>query len=180
MNDRSPPVAPPVVTAVSSPALQEPCGDFDLRIGSDGTWYYGGSAIQRPALVRLFASVLRRDGDEYWLITPVERGRIVVDDAPFIAVSVTISGHPSDADARLTFTTNVDETVVAGPDHPIRVAHSSVTGEPRPYIMVRDGLEALIARSVYYELANRAATGIDAAGQERYGVWSQGRFFPLD
>lgn len=151
----------------------ETCGEIDIRIARDGAWFYHGSPIGRKPLVKLFASVLRRNSDgSYWLITPSERVRIQVDDAPFVAVAMTMTGEGRKA--RLSFVTNVDDTVNAGRDHPIRVAFDPATGEPAPYVMVRDGLEALISRPVYYELV--------AIGESRgaaYGVWSDGAFFAL-
>ena len=155
----------------------EPC-DYDIRIASDGRWFYQGTVIERPALVKLFATVLSRDeSGAYWLTTPAERGRIIVDDAPFTAVELTVSpGSGNDAKgAVLTFRTNLDHRVEAGPEHPIRVAFDAETGEPRPYILVRSGLEALIVRSVYYEMVDHASE-VDG----RTGVWSNGAFFPLD
>ena len=147
---------------------------FDIRIGRDGTWYHQGSPINRIALVKLFASVLRRDeSGDYWLITPAERGRIQVDDAPFVAVEMTEEGDGPDR--TLHFRCNLDQHVAAGASHPIRVAFDPDSGEPRPYIGLGDGLEALITRSVYYRLAELAVER-----QGRWGVWSQGRFFPLD
>ncbi len=153
------------------------CGDFDLRIARDGTWFYRGSPIGRKPLVRLFASVLRRGADgQYWLVTPGERGRVIVEDAPFTAVELAASG--SGSGQVLRFRTNVDDWVEAGRGHPIRIAHAPDSGEPSPYILVRDGLEALIARSVYYHL-------VDLAVERRHGdrtvlgVWSKGTFFPL-
>ena len=120
--------------------------DIDITIARDGTWFHEGGAIRRPALVRLFAGILRREGEDYVLVTPVEKRRITVEDAPFLAVGVTQEGGD------LVFRTNVDDTVTAGPAHPIRVAFDGATGEPSPYVLVREGLEALIARPVYYEL----------------------------
>lgn len=147
---------------------------YDIRILADGTWTYHGSPIGRPALVKLFAGVLRRDeAGDYWLITPAERGRITVDDAPFVAVEVSASG--AGADAVLTFRTNLDDQVTAGPDHPIRVAFDHETAAPRPYVTVRGGMEALIARSVFYTLADRAVEN-----HGKLGVWSAGCFFPLE
>lgn len=151
------------------------CGHFDMRITRDGTWHYRGSPIHRKPLVTLFSSVLKRDTDgQFWLETPVERGRIDVDDAPFIAVEMDAGG--SGRDQELIFRTNIDETVTAGPDHPIRVAFDESTGEPSPYVLVRDRLEALMTRSVFYALAELAEehpeTGLP-------GVWSGGVFFPL-
>jgi hypothetical protein len=147
---------------------------YDIRILADGTWTYHGSPIGRRPLVKLFSKVLRRDENgDYWLITPAERGRIVVDDAPFLAVDVTVVGRG--AAKVLTFRTNVDDTVDAGSDHRIRVEFDRETGEPRPYITIRDGLEALIVRSVYYELAELASEQ-----EGRVGVVSNGCFFALD
>ena len=132
-------------------------GHYDIRIARDGTWYYRGSIIARKQLVRLFASVLFRDKDgEYWLRTPVEMGRIDVDDAPFTAVGVERLAGPPEV---LQFRTNLDEIVVAGPDYPLRVETDSKTGQPSPYIMVRAGLEALLTRPVYYELVDLSVPG---------------------
>ncbi len=155
----------------------EPC-DYDIRIASDGTWFYRGSPIARLALVKLFATVLSRDEEgAYWLTTPAERGRITVDDAPFTAVELTrASGPDVEAGNRiLSFRSNLDHQVDAGPDNPIRVAFDAESGAPRPYILVRPGLEALILRPVYYELVDHACE-VDG----RTGVWSNGTFFPLD
>lgn len=149
------------------------CGDFNIRIARDGTWFYHGSPIGRKPLVKLFAKVLRRDdAGQYWLITPVERGTIVVDDAPFVAVELSISG--SGHDQRLTFRTNLDDEVSVDADHPIRVIEDNASGEPSPYVLVRDNLEALISRSVFYQLVD---LGTEKDG--RFGVWSAGRFFVL-
>lgn len=158
-------------------ARQQFCGDIDMRIGRDGTWFYHGSPIGRKPLVKLFASVLQRDGDgDYWLVTPAERGRIKVDEVPFVAVEVNASG--SGRSQTLTFRTNVDDEVVADADHPIRVAHDADSGEPRPYILVRDGLEARLLRPVFYELVGLAE--VRRLGDlEVHGVWSREQFFPL-
>ena len=125
------------------------CSDFDMRIARDGTWFYRGTPIGRKPLVKLFSTVIRRDevGD-YWLVTPVERGRILVDDAPFTAVEFEIAGSGRGQVLRLR--SNVDDWIEAGPDHPIRVAEDPESGEPSPYILVRDNLEALILRAVFY------------------------------
>lgn len=147
---------------------------FDMRIARDGTWYYQGTQINRIALVKLFASVLRRDeSGGYWLVTPVERGRIQVDDAPFTAVALSRAGEGEGQ--TLYFRTNLDHHVTAGPEHPIRVSFAPGTGEPRPYILILPGLEALIVRSVYYELADLA---VEHNG--RIGIWSERTFFPID
>ncbi len=157
----------------TEPPRDPTCKDFGLSIGRDGTWYYLGSPIARKPLIRLFASVMRRIGDEYWLITPYEQGRIDVADAPFLAETVDYEGEGSGA--RLIFTTNVGDRVIAGPDHPLRVTIAPDSGEPRPYLLVRDGLEARLTRAVFYELATHA---VEAGG--RYGVWSDGAFFALE
>jgi hypothetical protein len=151
-------------------------GDLDMRIARDGTWFYRGSPIARPPLVKLFASVLRREADGgYWLVTPVERGRVTVEDAPFLAVELTNEG--SGRRRRLSFRTNLDEIVAAGPAHPLRV-ETGANGEPAPYIMVRPGLEARLNRPVFYELVDLADSERDE-GQGRFGVWSDGMFFEL-
>ncbi len=158
------------------------CGDLPFIIRRDGTWLYRGSPIGRKELVCLFSSVLKREADgSYWLETPAERGRIAVEDVPFVAVELDWSG-----DGRhqtLSFRTNVDQVVTAGPEHPIRVAHDLLTCEPTPYIRVREGtgawgIEARIGRAVYYELV---ALGVpEWVGCRRMlGVWSSGQFFPL-
>lgn len=153
------------------------CGDLDMRIDREGVWHYQGSPIGRKALVRLFSTVLRRESDgTYWLVTPAERGRITVEDAPFMAVAVDSEG--TGRHQILRFRTNVDDEVVADKAHPIRVVHDPVTEEPRPYVLVRQGLEARIARSVYYELvALGQCQCVD--GQSHFGVWSGGAFFSL-
>lgn len=156
------------------------CGDFAMRIARDGTWFYQGTPIGRKPLVKLFASVLRREADgDYWLVTPYERGRIVVEDAPFVAVECDVEG--SGEAQRLVFRTNLDELVEAGPAHPIRVVERPAAGgrpaEPSPYVLVRPGLEALIARPVFYQLVERAVP--DPADPAALGLWSGGRFFRL-
>lgn len=152
------------------------CEEFDIRIARDGTWFYHGSPITRKPLVKLFASVLRRDDQgEYWLQTPVEKGRIRVDDAPFLAVELTVSGEGRMQE--LAFRTNLDDIVVAGPGHHIRVTQDGKTGEPRPYINVRERLEALIARPVFYQLVDLGEEG--PGSPTGFGVWSRGEFFAL-
>lgn len=128
-------------------------GHIDIRIARDGTWYHEGAPIRRDALVKLFSTVLRHDPDGYCLVTPAEKLLIEVEDAPFVAVNMESRG--SGADTELLFTTNVDDHVVADPDHPLRVDEEG--GEPRPYVTVRDGLEALIARPVFYRLVDLAS-----------------------
>jgi len=154
-----------------------PGQDLQMRIARDGTWYYRGSAINRLPLVRLFASVLRREDDgSYWLVTPVERGRIEVEDVPFVAVE--LAGEGSGRDRRLSLRTNLNDWVVVGPKHPLRVAIDPASGEPRPYIMVKDGMEARVARSAYYHLVEEGQWE-QQEGEERFGVWSSNQFFAL-
>lgn len=153
------------------------CGDIDMRIARDGTWYYLGSPIGRQPMVQLFAGVLRREEGKYFLVTPVEKIGIQVDDAPFVAVEMVAAG--TGREQSLSFRTNVDDAVAADAEHPIRVDINPVTGEPSPYLMVRDGLEALIARSVFYDLVALAVEE-QRDGAVRLGVWSSGVFFPID
>jgi len=151
-------------------------GDLDMRIARDGTWFYRGTPINRLPLVKLFASVLRREADGgYSLVTPVERGRVTVEDAPFVAVAVERKSEGDRQD--LIFRTNLDEIVAAGPDHPIRV-ETAANGEPMPYLLVRPGLEARLARPVFYELVDYADAAREA-GEAGFGVWSGGLFFSL-
>ena len=151
-------------------------GDLDMRIARDGTWFYRGSPINRPALVKLFASVLRREPDgRYWLVTPAERGRIEVEDVPLLAVALTVQGDGREQ--QLIFRTNLDDIVTAGPDNPLRV-ETAASGEPAPYILVRDELEARLARSVFYDLVELGKE--EPIGEtSQFGVWSRGRFFQL-
>ena len=156
----------------------EICGDIDLRIAADGTWYYHGSPIGRKELVRLFASVLARESDgSFWLVTPVEKARVRVEDAPFVGVELVHEGAGTRQTLKLR--TNVDDWVVIGPDHPLRVARGPSGGESKPYVAVRPGLDALIARPVYYEMAGLAVEGPNSNGAAM-GVWSAGRFFALE
>ncbi|MGR3369375.1 MAG: DUF1285 domain-containing protein [Sagittula sp.] len=148
------------------------CGDLDMRIARDGTWFYLGTPIGRFELVRLFSSILRKDGDDYFLVTPVEKVGITVDDAPFVAVDFTAEG--SGETQVLTFHTHVGDTAVAGPDHPIRVTRDPETGEPSPYVLVRANLEALIDRKSFYRLVE-----IGAHHDEWFGLWSSGEFFRI-
>jgi uncharacterized protein len=148
------------------------CGDIDIVIRRDGTWIHEGSPIGREALVRLFSTVLRKDPDGFHLVTPVEKMRITVEDAPFIATRVDRDG------AVLRFCTNVGDAVEAGPENGIRVELDPESGAPRPYLHVRRGLEALIARPVFYELVEMAEQRDTGAGPQ-LGVESHGVWFPL-
>jgi len=160
------------------------CGDLPFLIKRDGTWLYRGSPIGRKELVCLFSGVLRRDAEgDFWLQTPAERGRIQVEDTPWVAVELTWSRCCSGRRQCLTFRTNVDQIVTAGPEHQLRVSHNAITCEPTPYIHIRDGdgafpLEARISRAVYYELVALAVPGC-CHGRKCLGVWSDGQFFPL-
>lgn len=148
------------------------CGDLDMRIARDGTWFYLGTPIGRPELVRLFSTILRKDGDRYVLVTPVEKVGIQVDDAPFVAVDFEVSG--AGPDQVLVFITNVGDRTTAGTDHPIRVERAPDTGEPSPYVHVRADLEALIDRKSFYRLVE-----IGAHHDGWFGIWSGGVFFPV-
>ena len=153
------------------------CGNLDMRIATDGTWFYLGTPIGRPALVRLFSTILRRENDgSYVLVTPVEKVGLQVEDAPFIAVRVDASGEGERQS--LTFMTNVGDTVEAGREHALRVTFRGPQREPRPYVHVRGGLEARISRAVFYELVALAEERATAGGRE-LGVWSGGVFFAL-
>ena len=149
------------------------CGDIDMRIAQDGTWFYMNSPIGRKPLVQLFASVLRHDADgRYYLVTPVEKVGIRVDDAPFTAVRMSVEGQGRDQIIR--FETNVDDEVTVDADHPLRFAEEEGTGGLKPYVMVRAGLEALVSRALFYDIA---AAGMVEEGW--FGVWSSGRFDPM-
>ncbi len=148
------------------------CGDIGLAIARDGTWFYEGTPIGRKPLVKLFASVLRREGDGHYLVTPVEKVPIAVEGLPFVAVAMERTG--SGKKQRLTFRTNVDDEVTAGRKHPLGFEQSE--RGPVPFIEIRDGLRARLARPVYYELAGLAVEAADGRG---LGVWSGGAFFPF-
>ncbi|MBR9765894.1 MAG: DUF1285 domain-containing protein [Rhodobacteraceae bacterium] len=152
------------------------CGDLDMRIARDGTWFYLGTPIGRPELVRLFSTILRKDGDSYFLVTPVEKVGITVEDAPFLAVDFEVSEE--DGQQVLTFLTNVADRAVAGPDHPIRVTRDPDTGEPSPYVLIRDRLEALIDRKSFYRLVDIGETA-PHEGRDWFGIRSSGQFFPI-
>ncbi|APE44923.1 proteophosphoglycan precursor [Sulfitobacter alexandrii] len=147
-------------------------GDMDMQILRDGTWMHEGTPINRPGLVKLFASILWRENDDYFLKTPVEKVGITVEDAPFVAIDFEAEGQGEDQ--ALHFVTNVEDHVTAGPDHPIRVARDHETGEPSPYVLVRRNLEALIDRKSFYRLVDM--------GEHRdgwFGLWSGGKFFGI-
>jgi hypothetical protein len=149
------------------------CGAIDMIIKRNGDWHYMGTPIGRAAMVRLFSTILRREPDgSFVLVTPVERVSITVEDAPFIAVRADAEGEGEAQN--LIFLTNLGDTVTAGPDRPIRVETDPGSGEPSPYVLVRGGLEAKLARTVFYEIVDLA---VERAGE--IGVWSGGAFFPI-
>ena len=148
------------------------CGPSDMRIARDGTWYHQGSPIGRPAMVRAFSRILRREPDgSYVLVTPVEKLDIEVEDAPFVAVE--LKAECAGQDSHLAFRLNTGEMVTASAEHPLRFEERA--DGPHPYVHVRGGLEALITRPVYYELAERAL----ADDSDSPGLWSGGSFFPI-
>ncbi len=148
------------------------CGNLDIRIARDGTWFYLGTPIGRPGLVKLFSSILKLEGGKFFLVTPVEKVGIRVDDAPFVAVDFEVADEG--AAQSITFTTQVEDVVTAGPAHPIRVVRDPETGEPSPYVEVRAGLEALIDRKSFYRLVE-----IGTHHEGWFGLWSGGQFFPV-
>ena len=151
------------------------CGDIDMRIARDGSWFYLGTPIGRPALVKLFSGILTREGGDYFLVTPVEKVGIRVDDAPFLAVDFDAEG---DGPAQvLTFVTQVGDRAVAGLDHALRV-NLGPDGEPSPYIHIRRNLEALIDRKSFYRLIERGVHVV-RDGESWFGLWSSGVFFPM-
>jgi hypothetical protein len=153
------------------------CGEIDMRIARDGTWFYLGTPIGRPALVRLFSTILRREDDgSYVLVTPVEKVQLQVEDVPFIGVRVDVEGKGHDQ--RLRFLTNVGDEVIAGPEHHLRVTYRGVD-EPQPYVHVRGRLEARLSRPVFYELVAMAEERVGANGTRELGVWSEGQYFSL-
>lgn len=150
-------------------------GDMDMRIAADGTWYHEGDPIRRHGLVKLFSSILRLDGDDYVLVTPVEKWRIKVDDLPFVAISVERTEH--EGQSVLLFTTNVDEPVIAGAEHPLRVLNGN-NDEPRPQLHVRRNLHARVARPVFYELVEWGEA-ISSNGRNELVIASAGEQFSL-
>lgn len=154
------------------------CGDMDMVIARDGSWIHEGKPIRRAALVELFASVLKiaEDG-EYYLVTPVEKVRIQVEDCPFVVLDMDVEGEG--CRQNLTFTTNIGEKVTAGKDHPLNIHIKPGSGEPHPSIPVRSGLDALINRAVFYRLIDLAELNEAKLGASAMGIWSGGQFFVL-
>ncbi len=148
------------------------CGDIDMRIAADGTWYYMNSPIGRKPLFTLFSNVLRKDGDKYFLVTPVEKCGIKVDDAPLFANRMEVSGQGKDQ--VLKFLTATDDEVTVDALHPLRFANEENTGGLKPYVLVRSNLEALVSRALFYDLA-----ALGEATDGWFGVWSSGQFFRM-
>lgn len=163
--------------APASNALPRDCGHFDIHIDRNGSWFYRGTPINRASLVQLFSTALERDAAGlYWLTTPAERGRITVEDVPFLAVELERSGQAHDQS--LIFRTNVGDFVTLDAAHPLRIETDPESRTPRPYVLVRNGLEARLLRPVFYalvELGREERVG----DTTRFGVWSTGTFFPL-
>lgn len=161
------------------------CGDLEIQIDREGLWFYHGSPIGRKELIKLFASVLSMDENgRYWLTTPAEKGEILVEDVPFQAVEMNV--YEKNKQQILSFRTNIDETIIADIDHPIRIGNNPETGEPSPYIMVRDRLEARLTRAVFYQMVDLGVEVIMETEQELgainekvFGVWSSGQFFQI-
>jgi hypothetical protein len=152
------------------------CGDLDMRVAADGSWYYLGTPIGRPAMVRLFASVLKREGDRYFLVTPVEKVGIKVDDAPFLAVGMDVQG--AGAQRTLLFRTNVDDVVRCDAEHALRFEQEDGTGGMKPYLHVRRDLWALVTRALFFDLVELGETRrVD--GRDQFGIASGGAFFPM-
>ena len=152
------------------------CGEIDMRIAADGTWFYQGTPIGRHALVKLFASILKREGEKYFLVTPVEKCGIVVDDAPFTAVELRVEDGATVR--QLCFRTNVDDWVACGADHPLRFETEAATGGLKPYVHVRRDLWAKVARTVFYDLVDLGETR-EIAGALMFGVASAGQFYAM-
>ena len=152
------------------------CGDIDMRIAADGTWFYQKTPIGRPALVRLFASVLKREGDKYFLVTPVEKVGLVVEDAPFLAVELKVERGANGQ--TLTFRTNVEDWVTAGRGHALRFEEDAATGGLKPYLHVRRDLWAKVTRALFYDLVELGEER-DIGGRTMFGVVSGGEFFAM-
>lgn len=152
------------------------CDEIDICISRDGTWYHRGAPISRRELVRLFSTILRKETDGFYLVTPIEKMRIQVEDAPFLAVLLDVQG--SGQEQRLMFTTNVGDQVIAGTDHRFRIGTARPDETTIPYIHIRSGMEARISRAVFYQLAEIAVPG-GGGFEGQLGVWSSGLFLPL-
>ena len=180
------PTADGIAAAVTQAAKRGPppvhlwnppfCGDIDIRIARDGTWYYLGTPIGRAPLVRLFSSILKRESGRYYLVTPAEKVGITVDDAPLLAVDFTVLNPGPDQVIR--FVTKTEDEVEASATDQIRLATDAETGEPTPYVHVRAGLEAMIDRKSFYRLVDLGVHSL-CDDARWFGVWSHGTFFPM-
>ncbi|MCK9908882.1 DUF1285 domain-containing protein [Microbacteriaceae bacterium K1510] len=151
------------------------CGDIDMKIAADGTWFYQKTPIGRPALVKLFASILKREDERYFLVTPVEKVGITVEDAPFLAVELNVDHAPCQV---LRFRTNVDDAVEVGSAHALRFEPEPETGGLKPYLHVRRDLWAKVTRALFYDLVELGEER-DVGGKAMFGVASNGEFFPM-
>ena len=152
------------------------CGDIDMRIAADGTWFYQKTPIGRPALVKLFSGILKREGDKYFLVTPVEKVGLIVEEAPFLAVELATEHGPGGQ--ALSFRTNVDDWVTAGPGHALRFEQDAATGGLKPFLHVRRDLWAKVTRALFYDLVELGEER-DVAGKAMFGVASGGEFFAM-
>jgi len=148
-------------------------GEIDIRVAKDGTWFYRGGKMERQSIVTLFSGILRKDEDDYFLVTPVEKMKIAVDDAPFVVCMMDVEGEGEQQ--KIHFSTNVGDVFTLSKDHLLDVQYNE-KGEPAPYVLVRDRLTALISRKVYYELADLA---VNIEGSDQFGIWSDGELFNL-
>lgn len=151
-------------------------GEIDIRIAKDGVWFYQGEAMARQSIVKLFSGILRKDDQDYFLVTPVEKMKIVVDDAPFVVCMMDVEGKGEAQ--KIYFSTNVGDAFLLSSAHSLTVDYN-LKNEPSPYVRVRDKLSALLSRQVYYELAELVVDTSDEEGVEKFGVWSDGVFFSL-
>ncbi|MGA0540408.1 DUF1285 domain-containing protein [Neotabrizicola sp. VNH66] len=152
------------------------CGDLDMRIARDGSWWYLGTPIGRPALVKLFSSILKLEDGKYFLVTPVEKVGIRVDDAPLFIEDIATQG--TGRDQSVTVTTRTEDTAVIGPDHPLRVERDAKTGEPSPYVLIRTNLWARVDRKSFFRLVDLCCHEVQD-GDSWFGLWSRGTFFPV-
>jgi len=154
----------------------ERVGEIDIRIAKDGVWFYQGDEMERQSIVKLFSGILRKDGQDYFLVTPVEKMKIAVDDAPFVVCMMDVEGEGEGQN--IYFSTNVGDAFLLSSMHSLTVDYNQ-KNEPSPYVLVRDQLNALISRQVYYELAELVVEISNEQGDEVFGIWSDGAFFNL-
>lgn len=152
----------------------ERIGEIDIRIAKDGVWFYQGNEMERQSIVELFSGILRKDDQDYYLVTPVEKMKITVDDAPFVVCMMDVEGEGEKQ--KIYFSTNVGDAFLLSSSHALTVDYNE-KNEPSPYVSVRDKLSALVSRQVYYELAELVVDTSDEQGVEQFGIWSDGVFF---